>query len=440
MWSKNKFFISFSLAILLFIGLVGCFRNDFNFSFADSNPAENQEDIYIMQGYAAADNQDLQTAKESFAKAYAIRPDKSYLKEIIGILVAQQDFENAKKQAYEYLAKYPKDEEIRAALVGILTSTKDFDTALKEAKILIAQNKSAQNYETLASVYFLREDFIQSAQILSQAYALSQDEMILDRLGAIYLLFLKQPQKTITLYETHLKTHQDSKLIGEKLAIIYTESKRYLDAARVYAKLYESLGEQNYAKLALEFYFRLKRLDLAKAFLLKNPKIDSRDEILLEVYRLQKDYQNSLKQAEFLYQNTQDLNYLAFAAMMRYEKLQSFPKAELAKIEKDLKQVAQTLEDALYWNYLGYLMIEHDFKDSARINEGMQYVQFALDKEPQNIYYLDSLAWGYYKLKNCTQAKEIMEQIPTEEIEKESEILGHYKSITQCYQQPKEQK
>ncbi|WP_290879672.1 hypothetical protein [Helicobacter sp.] len=433
MWLENKFFISFSgIALIVLIGLMGCLRNDFKLPFARASFPENQEDIYIMQGYAALDIQDLQSAKESFMKAYAIHPDKNYLKEILGILVAQQDFENAKIKAYEYLTKYPKDEEVRGALVGILTGSKDLDTALKEAKILISLNKSAQNYETLSSVYFLREDFANAIQTLSRAYALTQDEMILDRLGAIYLLFLKQPQKTITLYETHIKTHGISKLIGEKLALLYTESKNHLEAARVYTNLYESLGDQNYAKIALEFYFRLKRLDLAKAFLLKNPKIDAHDEILLEIYRLQKDYPNSLKQAKLLYENTQDLNYLAYYAMMSYEGLKSYPRAKLAEIEHDLKISAQSLDDALYWNYLGYLMIEHDFKDSGRINEGMKYVQLALDKEPQNTYYLDSLAWGYFKLKDCIRAKEIIEQIPPDEREKESEIKEHYKQITFC--------
>lgn len=431
-WLRNKIFLSFSITFLLILVLVGCFRNDLKLSFANTNFTENPEDIYIMQGYAALDSQDFQSAKEAFSKAYAIRKDNNYLKEILGILVAQQDFENAKKQAYEYLAKYPKDEEVRGALVGILTSTRDFDGALKEAKKMLSLNKSAQNYETLASVYFLREEFQNAAQTLSKAYSLTHDELLLDRLGAIYLLFLKEPQKTITLYETHLRMYGASKLIGEKLAIIYTESKNLLEAARTYTKLYESFGDQNYAKLALEIYFKLKRLDLAKTFLLKNPKIDARDEILLEVYRLQNDFPSSIKQAQLLYQNTQDLNYLAYYAMMSYENMQSFTRTKLAEVEKNLKTSASKLDEALYWNYLGYLMIEHDFKDSIRIQKGMEYVQLALDKEPQNTYYLDSLAWGYYKLKDCKKAKEIMDKIPQNEREKESEIKEHYQKITFC--------
>ncbi|WP_435793550.1 tetratricopeptide repeat protein, partial [Helicobacter rodentium] len=210
------------------------------------------------------------------------------------------------------------------------------------------------------------------------------------------------------------------------------ESKNYLEAAHIYTKLYESFGDQNYAKLALEIYFKFKRLDLAKTFLLKNPKIDARDEILLEVYRLQNDFPSSIKQAQLLYQNTQDLNYLAYYAMMSYENMQSFTLTKLTEIEKNLKTSASKLDEALYWNYLGYLMIEHDFKDSIRIQKGMEYVQLALDKEPQNTYYLDSLAWGYYKLKDCKKAKEIMDKIPQDEREKESEIKEHYKKITSC--------
>ena len=77
-------------------------------------------------------------------------------------------------------------------------------------------------------------------------------------------------------------------------------------------------------------------------------------------------------------------------------------------------------------------MIDHDFNDLERVKEGMEYVQNALKQESENPYYLDSLAWGYFKLNDCAKAKEIIEQIAQEEIEKEEELKAHYQAILKC--------
>ena len=340
-----------------------------------------------------------------------------------------RDFEAEYKA---FLQKYPTDETVRSVLIGILTNEKDFDNALKEATTLLNHHKNAESYELLSSVYFLRQDFHNAAKNLQLAYNLNPSDILLDKLAAIHLLFLKDTKTTIKLYETHIKNYGISKQIGDKLAAIYLDSKRFLDSARVYTMLFEELQLQEYAQATLEIYAKTKRLDLAEKFLLNHPSVDSRDMFLFEVYRLNKDTQNSIKQAEILYQSTQDINFLAYKAMLTYENTKVHTKTYLQTIEKDLKEAAQKTNDALYWNFLGYLMIDHDFNDLERVKEGMEYVQNALKQESENPYYLDSLAWGYFKLNDCAKAKEIIEQIAQEEIEKEEELKAHYQAILKC--------
>ncbi len=431
MWWKNKKFIGGFSAFLLFIGLVGCIKKEIipNSSFKE---VKNPEDILIMQGYAAADAKDYAGAKEFFTQAYTLSKNPSYLKEILGILVAQHDTANAKINAYKYLEKYPKDEEVRAALVGILTNAKEFQEAIKEANILINDNKSATNYELLSSVYFLQQDFTNATKYLQKAYQFNQDEVLLDKLVAIYLLFLKDKKTAIKLYETHIQNNGISQLTGEKLALIYVEMQDFQNASRIYKSLFEELGTQKYARIALEIDFQLKDFKKAESFLSKNPKINERDKILFEVYRLEKNTKKSIEQAKIIYQNTQDANFLAYQAMMSYESTKPRAKQQIASIERDLKEAANSTNDALYWNYLGYLMIEHDFNDATRIQEGMDYVNNALQQESENAYYLDSLAWGYYKLKQCEMARELMERIPQDLRESEKEIKEHYTKILQC--------
>jgi tetratricopeptide (TPR) repeat protein len=60
--------------------------------------------------------------------------------------------------------------------------------------------------------------------------------------------------------------------------------------------------------------------------------------------------------------------------------------------------------DAL--NYLGYTYAERDM----RLEEAVALIQRALAVKPQNGYYLDSLAWAYYKLGRFQEALEEMKR------------------------------
>ncbi|GAA6867806.1 hypothetical protein HpHA245_15420 [Helicobacter pylori] len=45
---------------------------------------------------------------------------------------------------------------------------------------------------------------------------------------------------------------------------------------------------------------------------------------------------------------------------------------------------------------------------------------------------MDSLAWGYYKLGNCLEAKKIFSSIAKESIQAEPELKEHNKIIQEC--------
>ncbi|EAI3451859.1 ATP-dependent nuclease subunit B, partial [Campylobacter jejuni] len=54
-------------------------------------------------------------------------------------------------------------------------------------------------------------------------------------------------------------------------------------------------------------------------------------------------------------------------------------------------------------------------------------------KEPQNLYYLDSLAWGYYKQGDCKKAWEILKQtLEDKEFANSDESKAHAKAIKAC--------
>jgi predicted Zn-dependent protease len=138
--------------------------------------------------------------------------------------------------------------------------------------------------------------------------------------------------------------------------------------------------------------------------------------------------------AQKLYQKTAEIKWLAEEGMMVYEQAKKRSRAidpqALKKMQELLEDALKKgLKDPLYLNYYGYTLIDHDMD----IDRGIVLVQQALIQEPQNTYYVDSLAWGLYKKGNCDKAYELMKQVVAKEGLSEEEIKIHWNLIRKCY-------
>jgi hypothetical protein len=125
---------------------------------------------------------------------------------------------------------------------------------------------------------------------------------------------------------------------------------------------------------------------------------------------------------------------LAQSSVFAYEatKNKNDPKL-LSEVVSGLKQANSELESPLYLNYLGYLMIDHDIN----VTEGMGYVKRALEKEPNSPFYIDSLAWGHYKLGECVDALRLIKQVESMIGTGEDEVKDHLKAIEKCHAKEK---
>ena len=85
-------------------------------------------------------------------------------------------------------------------------------------------------------------------------------------------------------------------------------------------------------------------------------------------------------------------------------------------------------DDSIYLNYYGYTLIEKDID----VPKGIDMIQQALIQQPDNTFYLDSLAWGYYKQKKCKKAYDTMEIVVEEEGLKNNEVREHWRYIKEC--------
>ena len=155
----------------------------------------------------------------------------------------------------------------------------------------------------------------------------------------------------------------------------------------------------------------------------------SNDPLLLKIYMSEKLYTKAIALSGRLYDETGDVDYLGQNAIYRYEAAKDKNDTKLLdSVIGDLKKVVEVKEEGYYLNYLGYCMIEYD----RDVEGGIGYVKRALALEPDSGYFLDSLAWGYYKQGRCQEAQALMERVVEIMGSEDPEVKAHLKAINKC--------
>ena len=97
-------------------------------------------------------------------------------------------------------------------------------------------------------------------------------------------------------------------------------------------------------------------------------------------------------------------------------RLEYFRGIALDRLERDAEAEAafrRSLEfdgsDAFVLNYLGYWLLEHQ----GDAQEALAMIRRAVEAQPRNGYFVDSLGWGYYRLGQYPQALVLLEHAAT---------------------------
>jgi tetratricopeptide (TPR) repeat protein len=113
-------------------------------------------------------------------------------------------------------------------------------------------------------------------------------------------------------------------------------------------------------------------------------------------------------------------NSVAFELGSVYEKQQKFADAEAA-----FRQVlAREPENAAALNYLGYMLAER----GERLDESVAFLKKALEIDPDNGSYLDSLGWAYFKSNRLDLAEENLRRA-ADQLKTNSVIQDHYGDV-----------
>jgi len=380
------------------------------------------EDSYILYALQAEHSKDYRSASELFYKLYNKTQNKEYLYHSL-----QNDID---AQAYQMILDKLKDisyEDIkikRAKLIAYL-ELKDFNRAKKYAVEVVEETHEVEDYLRLADLELKMGALQQSLQTLQKAYEIHYDTIVIEKI-AFVLYQLDRKDEAIRRLETHRKINGNSEGVLIRLAVLYSEKKDMKHLLEIYLTLYEINHDNDIAKRIITIYEYQKDFYNLKLFL-EHYDIDKRR--LLELYVVTRNFQAASALAYKLYKEEGNDTYLVESALYEYEYYKVKKEKEILKsVVKKFEQYLKNNDVALYNNYLGYLLIDHDID----IQKGITYVKKALKQEPNSAFILDSLAWGYYKKRECKKANSIMQKVFQLLDKEQKEILQHQKDIQKC--------
>ena len=96
------------------------------------------------------------------------------------------------------------------------------------------------------------------------------------------------------------------------------------------------------------------------------------------------------------FDDDEDKEYVEFLRGSIYERQKKYDQAE------EVTGLATDPQNAAVLNYLGYMLADR----GAKLDESLIMIEKAVELEPANGAYLDSLGWAYFKLGKYDQAED----------------------------------
>ena len=400
------------------------------------------EEEYMFRALDLQDQGRVQEARDTYLVLYDETKKLEYLKESILLSIGFEQpnvvlgyIEDYKREAQK--KKLGEDLEIDKALLDVYLKTNNPTKALPIAQKIAKQEDSPIIHNALAVIYASLGDLPSAIKEFQILYEESKSPEVLQKLIVLYGQ-TQQYQKGIELLDSYL---QENECEGDLCAMaiqIYAKAMQGDKIESILKKRYDDEPTIANAQNLIHIYSLRQKYHQALEIASRYP-FDPK--ILFNLYAQAKDYANAYKSALDVYKNSKQAMYLGFAQMYRFETLanKTNPKEVLPVLQDMQKAIELIQKDSvpdslqrenlgLFYNFAGFLLIDLDLD----IEQGIAYVQKALEIAPNNVAYLDSLAWGYYKQKHCKKAREVFAKIPKESIPSDEELSKHAKSLDLC--------
>lgn len=425
-------FLKSSLFFVALLFIVGCSSKDAEVKGYEK--VFEYEDIYILNALWFEENKDYQSSSNIFNTLYLKTDKKEYLYRSLRDDLAANENERVINRADEILGDKIDDFElVRIKIIALMRADRLLEA--KELAIrLVAKSNSVDDYLLVSEIYVKLKQYNTAVKYLEGAYIKDYNEKILEKMAVILYVNLERKKDAIAQLETHSRIHGCTKFICSKLIGFYSNDNNVDGLLSTYLRLYKIDSSRDIGEKIVQIYGYKKDYKKMIEFLEHN---SINNELLLQLYIQTKNYKKAVSIAKELYEENGDAAYLGQSAIFEYESAADKSNKEMHKsVVSKLKEVIKTKREGTYLNYLGYLLIDHGID----VNKGIEYVKEALRIEPNSIYYLDSLAWGYYRLGDCQRAAKIMKKVANMEGSSNDEVVKHIEAIKECAKNKKGKK
>jgi predicted Zn-dependent protease len=372
------------------------------------------EDEYIIKALLSEDEGDYNTSIKIYDFLYKKTKKPIYLEKVAEDLYRLKEYDKVISLSHKVCEEKCDKKILKYEIFSLLQQKK-----YEKAKEILLKNLNEKDefFYSMMSYILIKEGKLDEAlYYLKSLYALHPNKNILLDLVDV-MIKLKRYNEALAYLRTHLNLYGCDYDVCVRLADIYKSLYDYDNLANIYEKLGQF--DERYYILALNIYIQNQEYKKAERLI---KKYGLNKEYLMLLYAKMKEYRKAALVALDLYGKTGDLKYLLKYCEFLYNDHPT--KDEIKDIIKKLKYISAFYKNAYIYNFLGYLEIEYNFN----IKEGIKYVQKALILDPQNEEYMDSLAWGLYKLHKCEDAYEVIKNVHIDD----EEINYHKKMIKRC--------
>jgi hypothetical protein len=390
--------------------------------------AEISEDEWILRALWSEELERYENAWRIYAMLFDATAKREYLyKEVTNSLFGAKMVAPSLTRLQKWSEAHPEDLIGKRLLIAMHIDQEAFDQAELVSESLLKSSDHDSDMELAANSYLFAGEYQRGIDLLLSLYAKTLDEETLLRIAALMTQYLNQPLKAAQLLETHRRMQSSSLALYKMLIDLYVRLEKLESILEVYEALYELEPREEFLKKIVEIYLFKRDFDGLIVYLeLHRPH----DMFLYELYKKESHFLKAQKLAETFHAKDQDPKWLAEQAILIYEGAEDKASPEMLDRMTGLFEDALTkgVDDSVYLNYYGYTLIENEID----VHKGIRIVQRALEQQPKNSFYLDSLAWGYYKIGECLKAYTLMQQVVDQEGLEEPEIKEHWEHIQQC--------
>ena len=386
------------------------------------------EDELIVRGLLYDEYGAYESSYQVYKKLYDDTGAEVYLfKEATSALMSRNHIAESITRLKLWDKKHPNRVEVRRLLIPLYLTIKQVKNATNEAEYLLEQSTEPMDLDLASNSFLYAGNFQRALELLSRVYETMPSEDVLLRMTEIMDQFTGERKKAIQLLETHRRMNIVSNDVYIQLLVLYQKEQDVDGILGTYKALYKQDNDEEYLTKIIEVYMYKRDVDGAIAFLEADK---SRDDILYELYKSKKYFSKALNLVDRFYKEDNDSKWIAEKGVLIFENSEDKnDKKMIAQVVSHLERaIKQGVDDSIYLNYYGYTLIDKE----VDVQKGIKVIKDALLQQPENMYYLDSLAWGYYKTRECAKAYELMKRVIEEEGLQEEEIIKHWNAIKQC--------